>query len=353
MSFKNFVFSGFKIGLILNFSTVFFCIVYILAVENYFKPFNFRPLSVELGTIVTAQAMFDFQNLDDLQPLPRWKLIESHFDFFIPDTALRGDDRKIKSPRVERWCKINNFCWAHRLSYKDLRRRDYRTFTIDDWFISNKSLLNTRFENAAVFPLDVFLKSLPPSSTVVINEPLTLFQQHNLNFKLFTDWVLILRRKHPSLKFKLGLQLHFQWLDSQWLRLQNGVLFSQFAKFSADYAIPWGISEFSIYDQIWRRRLVATYDHSGRPTDGLTSLIESAVPVRLRRAIVLHQAYVIHKSAVWFGASYITEWGNFPTIWFSGEIDQDYRSSFALFDWDGRPLPMYWAIVRGISDGKR
>ena len=137
MSFKKFVFSGLKIGLILNFSTVFIGIVYIVAVENYFKPFNFRPLSVELGTIVTAQAMFDFQNLDDLQPLPRWKLIENHFDFFIPDTALRFDDRAIKSPRVERWCKINNSCWAHRLDYKDLRRRDYRTFTIADCFISN------------------------------------------------------------------------------------------------------------------------------------------------------------------------------------------------------------------------
>lgn len=347
MSFKKFLFNGLKIGLFLNFLTVFMAIGYILAIENYFKPFTSKPRSVQLGTILTAQAMFDFQDLDNLEPLPRWKSIKNHFDFFIPDTALRDDNRKIKSPRVERWCKINP-CWAHRMGYFDLRRRDYRVFTVDDWFITNKSILNTRFENAVVFPLDFFLKTLLPGSTVILNEPLTLFQQHNLNFKLFTDWVVILRRKHPHLKFKLGLQLHFQWLDSQWLRLQDGQLFSQFQKFSADYSIPWGISEFSIYDSVWRRRLKNTYDRSGR-TDRITSLIESAVPLRLRRAIVLHQTYVIHRAVIQSGASYIVAWGNFPTLWFSGEIDEQYRSTFALFDWQGRPLPMYWAVMRGLD----
>ena len=348
---RKLVFTGLKLGLFFNIATVFFAVLYIISVENYFKPFEFKkPLPVKFGTIITAEAMFDFKNFNNLYPLPRWKSIENHFDFFIPDTALRADDRAIKSPRVERWCKINNSCWAHRLDYKDLRRRDYRTFTIDDWFISNKSLLNSPLEKAVIFRLDVFLKNLPPGSTVILNEPLTLFQQHNLNFKLFSSWVLDLRRKHPSLKFKLGLQLHFQWLDSQWLRLQDGVLFSQFAKFSADYGILWGISEFSIYDTIWRRRLVNTYDRSGGRTDRLTSFVESAVPLRLRRAIILSQTYIIHRRATEAGADYFVAWGNFPTLWFSGEIDSEYKSTFALFDWDGRPLPMFWAITRGIYD---
>ncbi|HEY0055104.1 MAG TPA: hypothetical protein VGB63_07100 [Pedobacter sp.] len=313
MNFRKLILNGFKIGLAFNLLTLLLSISYIIAIENYFKPFNFSRQSVKLGTILTAQAMFDFKNFHNLQPLPRWKKIEGHFDFFVPDTALRNDDRKIKSPRLERWCKINP-CWAHRMNYNDSRRRDYKVFTIDDWFFKNKSFLRTRLENAQVFPLDVFLKTLPPDSVVVLNEPLTLFQQHSLNFKLFTDWVILLRRKHPHLKFKLGLQLHFQWLDSQWLRLQDGVLFSQFEKFSADYAIPWGISEFSIYDRVWRRRLKNSYDRSGRRTDGMTSWIESAVPHRLRRAIVLHQSYLTHRAVIQSGASYIVEWGNFPTI---------------------------------------
>jgi hypothetical protein len=354
MIFKKFLFTGLKIGLIFNFSTILLAIIYIVAVENYFKPFTFKFLPVDLGTIALAEPMFDFKNLNNFDTLPRWKSMENYFKFFVPDTALRGDDSATKSPRIERWCKNTNKCWAHRLDYNDLRKRDYRTFTVDDWFISNKSVLNSplELEKAVIFRLDVFLKSLPPGSTVILNEPLTLFQQHNLNFKLFSFWVLGLKRKHPTLKFKLGLQLHFQWLDSQWLRLQDGVLFSQFAKFSADYGIPWGISEFSIYDTIWRRRLVNTYDRSGRRTDRITSFIESAVPLRLRRAIILSQTYIIHRQATEAGAEYVVAWGNFPTLWFSREIDSEYKSTFALFDWNGRPLPMFWAITRGIYDAE-
>lgn len=354
MNLKKLVFTGLKVGLILNLITVFGSIGYIVAIENYFKPFNVPSrLPFELGTIATARAMFDFDNQNDLRVLPRWQLIKNNFDFFVPDTALRDDDRAIKSPRLEYWCKINNNCWAHRIGYKDLRKIDYKTFTIDDWFIKNKSFLGTSAENSLTLPLDIFLTSLPSGSIVILNEPLTLFQQHPLNFQLFKNWVIILRRKHPRLKFKLGLQLHFQWLDSQWLRLQDGRLFSQFHQFSTDYDISWGISEFSIYDRIWRRRLVATYDRSGRRTDRLTALIESAVPGRLRRAIVLHQAYLVHRAVVRSGASFIVEWGNVPTIWFSGEIDREYRSYFALFDWEGRPLPMWWAVMRGLIDGSQ
>jgi hypothetical protein len=349
LNLKSLILDAFKVGLFFNISTIVLAVIYIWVIENYFKPFDFRPDSVpvELGTILTGSNTFDFKNPKNLKTIPRFKAIQNYFDFFVPDTAFRDDDRAIKSPRIERWCKANP-CWVHRINYNDPRKRDYRTFTIDDWFFKNKSFLNTSFENAKVFPLDVFLRTLPPGSVVVLNEPLTLFQQHKLNFKLFTDWVLVLRRKHPHLHFKLGLQLHFQWLDTQWFRLQSGLLFSQFSKFSIDYNIPWGVSEFSIYERIWRRRLVATYDRSGRRTDSITSLIESAVPDRLRRAIVLHQAYLIHRAVVKAGASYIVEWGNFPTIWFSGEIDADYRSTFALFDWQGRPLPMYWAVIRGL-----
>ena len=348
-NFKKLIFNSFQLGLILNLLTVFSAIVYVLAVENYFKPFDFvRP--VKLGTIVSGGSMFDFDNLQNTVPLPRWQAIEHRFDFFVPDVALRSDDRGRKSPRVERWCKINP-CWAHRMAYEDNRRHDYKTFTVDDWFFNNRNFLNTRSEDARVFPLDVFLKKLSPGSVVILNEPLTLFLQHELNFQLFKSWVIILRRKHPHLKFQLGLQLHFQWLDVQWLALQNGVLFSQFSEFSSNYDIPWGVSEFSIYDRVWRRRLVATYDALGRRTDSIFCWFESRVPDRLRRAIVLHQAYLIHRAVMRSGASFIVEWGNFPTVWFSGEIDTGYNSTFALFDWNGKPLPMYWAVARGLTDG--
>ncbi|MEG5044622.1 hypothetical protein [Microcoleus sp. B4-C1] len=351
MIFKKLIFSAFITGIIFNVCTLVLAIVYIIAVENYFKPFDFKH-SIKLGTILSASNMFDFKNLKDKRTIPRWQAIESKFDFFIPDVALRSDERGQKSPRVDDWCRRRaNRCWAHRVAYDDSRKKDYRIYTVDDWFFKNSRFLNTSHD-AQVRLLDVFLAGLPGNAEVVLNEPLALFQSNPKNFQLFKDWVIILRRKHPSLKFKLGLQLHFQWLDTQFLRLSDGVLFSQFADFSKNYDIPWGILEFSIYDRVWRRRLQNTYV-AGRRTDGLTSSFESLVPDRLRRAIVLHQAYIIHRDVVRSGASFIVEWGNFPTIWFSGEIDQDYRSTFALFDWDGRPLPMWWAVARGMDDGKK
>ncbi|MCC3410172.1 MAG: hypothetical protein JGK17_32525, partial [Microcoleus sp. PH2017_10_PVI_O_A] len=64
------------------------------------------------------------------------------------------------------------------------------------------------------------------------------------------------------------------------------------------------------------------------------------------------QAYLFHGIAVESGATFVVEWGNFPTTWFAASIDSDYRSTFALFDWEGNPQLMYWAIARGLTDGK-
>jgi len=138
MNFKSLVFTAFKFGVVFNISTTLAAMGYVVAVENYFKPFNVPPRFIQLGTIATAEAMFNFQNFKDLETLPRWKKLATNFDFFIPDTALRDDQRAIKSPRVERWCKVHK-CWAHRIGFTDMRRNDYKTFTIDDWFFRNKS----------------------------------------------------------------------------------------------------------------------------------------------------------------------------------------------------------------------
>jgi hypothetical protein len=351
--FKKLIAFAFINGIVVNACTVVLAIAYTIAVESYFKSFDFKP-SIQVGTILSAANMFNFQNLKDKRTIPRWRAIESNFDFFVPDVALRTDERGQKSPRLEDWCRRRaDRCWAHRIAYDDIRRKDYKIFTIDDWFFKNSRFLNTSHEDVQVWSLDVFLAGLPVNAEVILNEPLTVFQSNYKNFQLFKNWVIILKRKHPRIKFKLGLQLHFQWLDTQFWRLGDGVLFSQFADLAKNYDIRWGISEFSIYDRIWRRRLVATYDRSGRRTDRLVSTFESFVPDRFRRAVTLHMAYSIHKRAVAAGASYVVEWGNFPTVWFSGEIDDEYRSTFALFDWEGRPLPMYWAILRGISDADK
>ena len=58
--------------------------------------------------------------------------------------------------------------------------------------------------------------------------------------------------------------------------------------------------------------------------------------------------YIFHRDAFRAGATHFVEWGNFPGTWFSQEIDPQYKSTFALWDWDGNPTLMYWAIARSL-----
>ncbi|MEG4453841.1 hypothetical protein [Microcoleus sp. N9_A1] len=346
---KSILFQSFKAAIGFNIFTIVLAIFYILVVEQYARPFNFK-LAVEFGTAVSGLKIFDTADTANFRISPSWLVVESKFSFFIPAAEFRADS-KYQSPRLQEWCKTRNCC-AHRMAYNDNRRLNFKCFTIDDWFINNSNFLDPFYQGVAMIPLDNFLKSLPKGSRVIINEPLVFFQQHKLNFAIFEKWVVGLAAKHPHLNFQVGIQFHFQWLDLQFLALSDGVLFSQLAQFFRQHKIPWGISEFSTYDRVWRRRLITPFNKSS-DRGKLISQIEFFVPDRLRRAVVLHQAYWIHREAVRSGANFIVEWGNFPLIWFSHEIDSDYRSTFALFDWDGKPLPMYWAIARGIADGKR
>lgn len=105
---------------------------------------------------------------------------------------------------------------------------------------------------------------------------------------------------------------------------------------------------YSFYDQVWKRRI------SGRsPVDRIFYQIEGFVPKRLRRAIVLHQIYQLHRDAVHYGAVRFVEWGNFQyTAWFVDEIDSGYDSNYLLFDASGEPTDLWWAAMRGLKDGK-
>ncbi|MEG4501577.1 hypothetical protein QUB05_30745 [Microcoleus sp. F10-C6] len=347
---KSILFRAFKVGIGFNIFTVVFAIFYVFIVEQYARPFNFKP-SIELGTAVSgSNNIFSTPDIANYQIRPEWSAVESKFSFFIPASEFRADS-KYQAPRLEKWCKIRNCC-AHRMAYSDKRKFNFKCFTIDDWFFNNSNFLDVYFQGAAMAPLDKFLKNLPKGTRVIVNEPLILFQQNKLNFVIFEKWLLELVAKHPHLKFQVGIQFHFQWLDLQFFALSDGVLFRQLSQFSRQHKIPWGISEFSTYDRIWRRRLITPFNKFS-DRGKFTSQIEAFIPDRLRRAFVLHQAYWVHREAVRSGARFAVEWGNFPLLWFQSEIDSDYRSTFALFDWQGNPQPMYWAIARGIEDGKK
>ncbi len=334
---------GLKLGIFFNVLTIIIAIIYIFVIENFAHPFNYKS-SIELGSVVSGGRIFSPINISNYKSLPSWSLVESKFSLFVTENQFRSDSKQ-PAPRLEFWCKTHNCC-AHRIGFEDKRKANFKCFTVDDWFINNRKFLGSPLENTTILILDNFLKSLPKDSRVILNEPSDLFN-NKLTFDTYEKWVLNLAAKHPKLKFEIGIQIHLQWIDSFWIN-NNGV-FSRFNKFSQQHHIPWGISEFSIYDRVWKRRI----SFSGHNPIKFLSQVESMIPDRLRRAVVLHQAYLVHREATHHGAQFIIEWGNFPTIWFSDRIDSDYQSTFALFDWNGQPLPMYWAIARGISDGKK
>jgi hypothetical protein len=165
------------------------------------------------------------------------------------------------------------------------------------------------------------------------------------SFNSFTSWFLALVAEHSHLKFEIGIQIHLQWIDSYWWQY-HGWLIPALGEFARTHRIRWGLSEFSIYSRLWKPRIA--YAGATPERMRLIDHVESIIPDRFRDAVIAHQAYVLHSDALKAGATTFVEWGNFPTTWFAAAIDPEYKSTFALYDWEGNPKLMYWAIARSL-----
>lgn len=334
--------NGLKSGLVVNFcATIFGLVVYTLIIESWLsKPIDSFQLPLKLGTIVSSERLFA-KDMPSMQLRKNWQNIENKFNYFVIEYQLRDDFISHESPRLMRWCKENN-CVAHRIKFLDSRTKQFSTFTLDDVFTN--TYLNANHTEYDDFRLKVFLKTLPTGSTVIVSEPFSSFDRPQV-FDKFGEWILTLRSQHPGLKFEIGLQVHLQWADAFWFK--NWWVLENLDTFSKSFDLPWGISEFSNYDQIWKRRI------RGRSaSDRLFYKIEGLIPPQFRRAVVLHGSYLIHRKAVKHGAVRFTEWGNIQrTAWFVREIDSAYDSNYQLFDSSGEPTPLWWAGMRGLKDG--
>jgi hypothetical protein len=338
---KKLFLKGLKVGFCVNILSILFLAIYVSIVENLLaKPVDFSFLPLKLGTIVDSRRLFK-EDVPSMELRNSWLVIQSKFSFFVVEYQLRSDFKK-KSPRLLRWCQTVS-CFAHRIDFGDRRRNGFNIFTVDDWFannfiVSSDSVIDRR--------LNLFLKMLPSGATVILSEPFSIFERPQV-FKKFSEWVLQLRADNPHLKFEIGLQLHLQWADAFWFK--NWWVLEKLSKFSKTYTYPWGVSEFSNYDQIWKRRI------RGRTaSDHLFYKIESFIPRRLRRAAVLHGSYLIHRDAVKYGAVRFIEWGNIQqTAWFVDEIDSDYDANYQLFDRAGNPTLLWWAALRGLQNGQK
>jgi hypothetical protein len=337
------IFTSLKIGVAFNLFTLFLIASYTLLIEYYFRPSQpFSNPRIEFGTAVSGRIIFSTADPKNYSFYLPWAKIESQFDLFIPEFQLRADWKQ-PSPRLEKWCKTRNCC-AHRIGFSDRRIVDFKCFTLDDWYLSNRDLLGSQYHSSVALDLDSFLYKLPRGSRVIINEPYVLFANRQ-SFKDFTAWFLDLVSRHPGLTFEIGLQVHLQWIDLYW-RDYHGWLIPALGEFGYRHRIKWGITEFSIYDRVWKSRLA--YGGANPERMRLIDRFESIIPDRFRRAVVAHQAYIFHRDAFRAGATHFVQWGNFPGTWFSSEIDPNYTSTFALYDWDGNPTLMYWAIARSL-----
>jgi len=340
---KKIFLQGLKIGLIINLASLFFAAVYVFSIESILtKSSPEFALPLKLGTVTDSVRIFS-RDVPSMKQRDYWSKIQDKFDFFVPEYQLRGDFFKA-SPRLIDWCRSRK-CFAHRMAYSDIRKKQFKYFTLDDWWANNKYLI-VKDTAADELQLTQFLKSLPDGSLIVISEPFSIFTERRSLAK-FLEWALALRSQHLNLKFEIGLQVHLQWIDAWWVR--HRWLLPEFQKFSKSHNYSWGVSEFSNYDRVWKRRL------KGRsPVDRVFYQIEGLVPQRLRRAIVLHQVYQLHRDAVDYGAVRFVEWGNFQhTAWFVNEIDAAYDSNYQLFDASGEPTELWWAAMRGLKDGNK
>ena len=336
--------SAFKAGICFNFFTLLLLIIYTISVEYYFRPFHFvrNPL-FEFGTAISGMKLFDDgTNFKNHTLRPAWAKIENSFDLFIPEYQLRAD-WKHPAPRLEKWCKTRNCC-AHRIAFNDSRIPNFRCFTLDDWYLTNRDLLGSKVDPSINYGLNNFLNKLPSGSRVIINEPYMLFADRR-TFDVFTQWFLTLASRYPGLKFEIGIQIHLQLIDAYWYQYHPW-LFPALRDFSRKHRVRWGITEYSIYNRLWKPRI--SYD--GDIPDRMRYLrhVESFIPERFRDAFVAHQTYLLHTAAIEAGATSFTAWGNFPTTWFAYSIDPDFKSVFGLWDWDANPTLMYWAFARSL-----
>lgn len=340
---KKIFLQGLKFGLIINLASIISAIIYVFVIESILiKPLPKFALSLKLGTVADFTRIFARDN-PSMKQRDYWSKVQDNFDFFVPEYQLRSDFLQA-SPRLLEWCRSQK-CFAHRMAYTDIRKKQFKYFTLDDWWANNKYLAVKDTANDEL-QLTQFLKSLPDGSLILISEPFSIFAERRSLVK-FLDWALVLRSQHPKLKFEIGLQVHLQWIDAWWVR--HRWLLPELQKFSTLHTYPWGISEFSNYDRIWKRRI----SHRS-PVDRVFYQIEGLVPQRLRRAIVLHQIYQIHRDAVHYGAVRFVEWGNYQfSAWFVNEIDADYDSNYLLFDSSGTPTFLWWAAMRGLKDGQK
>lgn len=168
--YLSLLFKAFKVGIIFNIITGIWAANYVFCVESYFQPCKLKSAPViEFCTAVAGFKIYNTAEPDNYEILPAGAKIESEFDLFIPEFQLRPDWKQ-PSPRLQKWGKTRNCC-VHRIGFDDRPIADFKCFTLDDWYLTNRDFLGSDLDSSAVSILNGFLTKLPSGSRAIVSEP--------------------------------------------------------------------------------------------------------------------------------------------------------------------------------------
>ncbi|WP_333362973.1 hypothetical protein [Microcoleus sp. herbarium14] len=156
---------------------------YTCIVEYFVRPFNFKS-SIQLGTTAVAYRIYDTFDPKNYRFRSWINQVQPKFDFFVPEYQFRPGQKP--APRLEKWCKSQNCC-VHRLGFNDVRKVNFNCFSLDNWYIFNRDFLGYNLDITVTYSLDIFLRSLPIDSRIIVNEPYSLFADRR-SFLSFTQW---------------------------------------------------------------------------------------------------------------------------------------------------------------------
>jgi hypothetical protein len=153
--YLSWLFKAFKVGYIFNIITRIWAAIYVFCVESYFQHFQLKSAPViEFGTAVAGFKIYNNAEPDNYEIRPARAKIESEFDLFLPEFQLRPNWKQ-PSPRLQKWCKTRNCC-AHRIGFDDRPIADFKCFTLNDWYLTNRDFLGSDLDSSAVSILNSF-----------------------------------------------------------------------------------------------------------------------------------------------------------------------------------------------------
>lgn len=292
---------GFKVNIAASLVLIILAIFSVLGL-NFYRPTQlgeFKKLGVTTK-LKSSQIAFDYYVIENYQRLKEYdqahQLLES--------------------------CQQNDLtCYSHRLTLSDWRQFSYnQRFFLDDWWLHNCKFWYRQYWD---YPLRQTLALLPSGTEVVFNE-------HYFNsFERFVEYIQLLQSDYPQLKFVIGVQVHLQWFDPALIR--KLFLISQIKQ----SGLPWMLTEFSIYDRIYKSRLL---------------WIDRFIPTVVRRSISAHSAWLVSRAC---GQSPqcqgLTIWA--PNgVWMIDRLPSTYDGEFLIWNRQTKqPTSLYWAIKRGLS----